>query len=123
MQAPQIENMNSKILVRSALFIRDEMCEVLSNLASAICTNPNCLHDFKVDELLRAYELLHSFAHWSENAEVVSMAASWLTLRLVEVQEESDLELGLERQSREQIEKCKEEFRQLWRQEGRDLPY
>jgi hypothetical protein len=113
MQDSQIENMNPKALYQNVLYVRDEMGEMLGNLAAAIYNNPNCLRAFKIVELVRLYEFLSSFSHWCVSANVISMANNWITIRMLELQNELNLDLGLQRQSREQIERRKEEFRKM----------
>src|SRR5688572_22380173 len=99
MQEINLEDMNPKTLYQNVLFVRDEMGELLGNLAARIYSDPDCLKEFKVVELVRLYEFLNGFTHWCVSAEVISMAASWITIRMLELQEDLNMELGLERQS------------------------
>jgi hypothetical protein len=113
MEEINFADMSIKELYQGVLYTRDEMGELLGNIAANIYSNPDSLQELKIAELVRLYEFLNNFSHWCVSAETVSMATSWITIRMLELQEELDMDLGLERQTKAQIEFRKKEFREM----------
>jgi len=115
MEEVNLADKSVKELYQWVLYTRDDMGELLGNIAASITADPDCLKELKIVELIRLFEFLHSFSHWCVSAEVVTLATGWITIRMLELQEELDMELGLPRQTKAQIELNKQEFRAMGR--------
>jgi len=86
--------------------------EHFAEIAIAICTNPDCVDELSIMDLIRIHLSLFNFSHPAAPPNLIIIAGALVVTRLDELQQQTGLNFGIDAMEIAEIEARKAHFRE-----------